>query len=99
MKKMRNLTETEITKKEAKKKKNLQAKNSFKKGKTQQRTSMIEETRIQSLGQEGLLEKEMATHSSILAWKNPMDRGTWQATVRSVTKGHTRLSDFTFFLL
>ena len=28
------------------------------------------ETRVQSLGQEDLLEKEMATHSSILAWKN-----------------------------
>ena len=25
----------------------------------------------------------MATHSSILAWKNPMDRGAWQATVHS----------------
>ena len=29
------------------------------------------ETRIRSLGQEGLLEKEMATHSSTLAWKIP----------------------------
>ena len=29
------------------------------------------ETRVQTLGQEGLLEKEMATHSSILAWKIP----------------------------
>ena len=29
------------------------------------------ETRVQSLGQEDLLEKEMATHSSILAWKIP----------------------------
>ena len=33
------------------------------------------ETRVQSLGQEDPLEKEMATHSSILAWRNPMDRG------------------------
>ena len=31
----------------------------------------MQETWIQSLGQEDLLEKEMATHSSILAWKNP----------------------------
>ena len=31
----------------------------------------MQETRVQSLGQEGLLEKEMATHSSILAWKIP----------------------------
>ena len=29
------------------------------------------ETRVQSLGQEDLLEKEMATHSSILAWRIP----------------------------
>ena len=29
------------------------------------------ETRVQSLGREDLLEKEMATHSSILAWKTP----------------------------
>ena len=29
------------------------------------------ETRVQSLGQEDLREKEMATHSSILAWKIP----------------------------
>ena len=29
----------------------------------------MQETRIQSLGQEDILEKEMATHSSILAWK------------------------------
>ena len=29
------------------------------------------ETRVQSLGREDLLEKEMSTHSSILAWKNP----------------------------
>ena len=35
------------------------------------------ETQVQSLGQEDLLEKEMATHSSILVWKNPMDGGAW----------------------
>ena len=44
------------------------------------------ETQIQSLGQEDSLEKEMATHSSILAWKNPMDRGDWQATVHRVAR-------------
>ena len=32
---------------------------------------VIQETRVQSLGQEDLLEKKMATHSSILAWKIP----------------------------
>ena len=31
----------------------------------------MRETQVQSLGWEDLLEKEMATHSSILAWKNP----------------------------
>ena len=31
----------------------------------------MQETRVQSLGLEGPLEKEMATHSSILAWKIP----------------------------
>ena len=31
----------------------------------------MRETRVQSLGQEDLLEKEMATHSRILAWKIP----------------------------
>ena len=31
----------------------------------------MQETRVQSLGQEELLEKEMATHSSILAWRIP----------------------------
>ena len=33
----------------------------------------------------------MATHSSILAWGNPMDRGAWQATVYSITKSQTGL--------
>ena len=31
----------------------------------------VQETRVQSLGREDLLEKEMATHSSIFAWKIP----------------------------
>ena len=35
------------------------------------RLPTMRETRVQSLGQEDLLEKEMATHSSILAWKIP----------------------------
>ena len=41
----------------------------------------MQETWVESLGQEDPLEKEMAIHSSILAWKNPMDGGAWQATV------------------
>ena len=35
------------------------------------RLPTMQETGVQSLGQEDLLEKEMATHSSILAWKIP----------------------------
>ena len=31
----------------------------------------MQETQVHSLGQEDLLEKDMATHSSILAWENP----------------------------
>ena len=38
----------------------------------------------------------MAPHSSTLAWKNPMDGGTWWAAVHGVAKSRTRLSDFTF---
>ena len=35
------------------------------------------------------LEEGMATHSNILAWRIPMDRGGWQATVHGVTKSRT----------
>ena len=49
----------------------------------------MQETWVLSLGQEDPLEKGMATHSSILAWKNPKDRGAWQAAVHEVAKiGH-----------
>ena len=44
------------------------------------------ETWVQSLGWEDPLEEGMATHSSILAWRIPMDRGAWQATVYGVPK-------------
>ena len=44
------------------------------------------ETWVQSLSQEDPLEEGMATHSSILAWKIPVDRGAWWATVHGVTK-------------
>ena len=47
------------------------------------------DTRVQSLGREDLLEEEMATHSSILAWSIPMDRGAWRAIVHEVTQGQT----------
>ena len=55
------------------------------------------ETGVQSLGREDPLEKEMATHSSTLAWKIPWteDPGRLQFMV---TKSRTQLSDFTFTL-
>ena len=40
------------------------------------------------LSQEDLLEKEMATHSSILAWRIPRTRRAWQASVYGVAKRH-----------
>ena len=41
---------------------------------------------VLSLNREDPLEKEMATHSSILAWRIPMDRGVWKATVHAVAE-------------
>ena len=57
------------------------------------------ETWVRSLGWEDPLEKEMTTHSSTLAWKNPMDGGAWQAAVHGVAKSQTRLSDITSSLI
>ena len=45
----------------------------------------MQELWVQSLDQEDPLEKEIATHSSILAWRIPWG-GTWQATVLEVVK-------------
>ena len=53
----------------------------------------LQETQVQSLGQEDPLEKEMAKHSSILAWKNPMDRGAWWAAVHGIPKSRAQLSN------
>ena len=47
------------------------------------------ETWIQSLGWEDPLEEGMATYSSILAWRIPMDRGACWATVHGVAKSQT----------
>ena len=38
----------------------------------------MQETQVQSLGQKDPLEEGMVTHSSILARRIPMDRGTWR---------------------
>ena len=59
--------------------------------------AQMRETWVQSLGQEDPLEKEMATHSSTLAWKIPwMEEPGRLQSMGSVTKSRTRLSDFTF---
>ena len=53
----------------------------------------VRETWVRSLGWKDLLEEGMATHSSILAWGIPLDRGACWATVHRITKSWTRLSD------
>ena len=54
----------------------------------------IQETWIQSLGLEGSLEEEMATHSNILAWKNSAEEPGVLQSVES--QSLTRMSDFHF---
>ena len=49
----------------------------------------MQETWLQSLGWEDPLEKGKVTHSSILAWRIPMDRGTWLATDHEVAESDT----------
>ena len=46
----------------------------------------VQETQILSLSWEDPLEKEMATHSSVLAWRSPMDRRAWKAIVHGIAK-------------
>ena len=46
----------------------------------------MQETWVRPLGWEDPLEEALATHSSILAWRIPMDRGAWWATIHWVTK-------------
>ena len=48
----------------------------------------MQETQVRSLGQEDPLEKEMATHSSTLAW-----RILWTEEPRGIAKSQTQLSD------
>ena len=52
----------------------------------------MQETCIRSLSWEGPLEEGIATHSSILVWGIPMDRGAWWATVHGVAKSRTQLT-------
>ena len=46
-------------------------------------------TQVQSLGWEDALEEGLVTHSSILAWRIPMDTGAWSATDHGVAKSWT----------
>ena len=46
----------------------------------------MQEIWVQSLSWEDPLEEGMATHSSILAWRIPRDRGDWWATVHGVAE-------------
>ena len=49
----------------------------------------VRESWVRSLGWEDPLEKGKATHSSILAWRIPKDRGAWRATVHGVAESDT----------
>ena len=48
----------------------------------------MQETQVGSLDGEDPLDQEMATHFSILAWRNPMNRRAWQATFHGIAKSH-----------
>ena len=50
---------------------------------------VIWETWVLSLGWEDPLEDGMATHSIVLAWRIPLDRGEWQATIDGVAQSWT----------
>ena len=65
---------------------------------TVKRLPTMRETQVQSLGREDLLETEMATHSSILAWKIPwtVEPGRLQSVWSKELDMTERLSDFTF---
>ena len=52
----------------------------------------MQETWVVSMDWEDPLEEGMATHSSILAWRIPMDTAALQAAVHGVAKSQTQLS-------
>ena len=55
----------------------------------------LQETPVRSLGREDPLAKEMATHSSTLAWRIPWREEPGRLPVHGLAKSRTRLSDFT----
>ena len=60
------------------------------------RLPAMQETRVPSLGREDPLEKEIATHSSILPWKIPWTEEPGWLYSPWGRKDQTGLSDFTF---
>ena len=46
----------------------------------------MQEMQVLPLDREDPLEEGMATHSSILAWRTPMDRGAWRVTVHGAAE-------------
>ena len=62
-------------------------------GQTVKNLPAMLEARVQSLGWEDPLEKGMATHSSISAWRIPRTEETYGLQSYGVTKSRTRLSD------
>ena len=58
-------------------------------GETVKNLPAMWETWVPSLGWEDPLEVGMTIHSSIPAWRIPMDKGAWRATVLGVTKNRT----------
>ena len=63
---------------------------------TVKRLPVMRETWVRFLGREDPLEKEMAIHSSTLAWKIPWTENPDRLKSMGLTKSRTRLSDFTF---
>ena len=60
----------------------------------------MQETQVQSQGREDPLENGMAIHSSILAWRNFINRGAWRVIVHGVQRvGHTEQLALSLFTL
>ena len=63
------------------------------------RLPTMQETQVRSLGQEDPLEKEMATHSSTLAWKIPrMEEIGWLLSMGSRRVGHDWATSLSLFI-
>ena len=54
----------------------------------------MQEMQVHSLGWKDPLEEDMATQSSILAWRIPMDRGAWLAVASQAPHGQRSLAGY-----